>query len=134
MPDKKTYKILLLDDDRLLLNMYEKKFQAYGHEVASFLSSEEALTKMREGYNPDVVLIDVVMPPPDGIEVLRIIREEKLAENASIIMLTNQGASQDIEMARSYGIDGYIVKAALIPSEVAVEVLKIAESRHQKTS
>lgn len=129
MPDRKIYKLLLLDDDRLLLNMYEKKFSAYGHEVAAFLNSEEALTKLREGYNPDIVILDVVMPPPDGVEVLKIIREEKLAENATVILLTNQGSSQDIERARVYGIDGYIVKAALIPSEVAIEVLKIAESK-----
>ncbi|WKZ26440.1 MAG: response regulator [Candidatus Paceibacterota bacterium] len=129
MPDKKNYKILLLDDDRLLLNMYEKKFSAYGHEVLATLSSAEALSKLREGYNPDILILDVVMPHPDGVEVLKIIREEKLADSATVVMLTNQGASQDIEKAKQYGIDGYIIKAALIPSEVAIEVLKIAESK-----
>ncbi len=129
MPDKKNYKILLLDDDRLLLNMYEKKFSAYGHEVLATLSSSEALSKLREGYNPDILILDVVMPHPDGVEVLKIIREEKLADSATVVMLTNQGASQDIEKAKQYGIDGYIIKAALIPSEVAIEVLKIAESK-----
>lgn len=129
MPDKKNYKILLLDDDRLLLNMYEKKFSTYGHEVFATLSSSEALSKLREGYNPDILILDVVMPHPDGVEVLKIIREEKLADSATVVMLTNQGASQDIERAKQYGIDGYIIKAALIPSEVAIEVLKIAESK-----
>lgn len=129
MPEQKQLKIVILDDDMFLLNMYEKKFKGYGHEVTLTNKGADTLSKLREGLNPDIVLLDIVMPSPDGLEVLETIRKENLAPNAAVIMLTNQGASKDIEAAKKIGIDGYIVKAALIPSEVAMEVLKIAEQR-----
>jgi CheY-like chemotaxis protein len=67
----------------------------------------------------------------DGLELLENIRKDKIAPNAIIVMLTNQGGSEEIEKARSLKVDGYLVKAALIPSEVVEEVLKIAE-QHKK--
>lgn len=129
MPEKTKYKIIMVDDDRFLLNMYETKFQKYGHEVSAVTSTTEALDKLREGFNPDIVILDIIMPPPDGLETLEIIRKENLAPNAVFVMLTNQGDSKEIERAKKLNIDGYIVKAALIPSEVALEVIKIAEER-----
>lgn len=130
--DQKKYKILLVDDDNFLLNMYESKFKKYGHEVIRSTDGEEALSKLREGLLPDIIILDVIMPHIDGMEILKVLREEKLAENSSVIMLTNQGDSREIEKAKHYNIDGYIVKAALIPSEVVVEVLRIAEDRTNK--
>src|SRR3989338_2286241 len=132
MTETKKYKILMVDDDRFLLNMYETKFKNSGHEITSITSSEEALRKLREGLNPDVVVLDVVIPSPDGLETLSIIRKEKLASQAAIIMLTNQGESTEIERAQNLGMDGYIVKAALIPSEVVAEVIRIAEEHKSR--
>ena len=79
MTETKKYKILMVDDDRFLLNMYETKFKNSGHEITSITNSEEALRKLREGLNPDVIVLDVVIPSPDGLETLSIIRKEKLA-------------------------------------------------------
>ena len=132
MTETKKYKILMVDDDKFLLNMYETKFKNSGHEITSITSSEEALRKLREGLNPDVVVLDVVIPSPDGLETLSIIRKEKLASQAAIIMLTNQGESTEIERAQKLGMDGYIVKAALIPSEVVAEVIRIAEEHKSR--
>jgi CheY-like chemotaxis protein len=125
--DKGRHKILIVDDDKFLLNMYRSKFQKYDQEVLALTSGEEALSKLRENYAPDIVLLDIVMPKPDGLELLEIIRKENLIPKAAIIILTNQGEAKEIEKAKSLNIAGYIVKAALIPSEVVIEVLKIAE-------
>lgn len=127
--EQKKYKILLVDDDNFLLNMYESKFKKSGHEIVRSMDGEDALNKLKEGLKPDIIILDIIIPRIDGLEVLRIIKQEKLAEGASVIMLTNQGDSREIEKAKNIGIDGYIVKAALIPSEVVAEVLKIARSR-----
>ena len=132
MTETKKYKILMVDDDRFLLNMYETKFKNSGHEITSITSSEEALRKLREGLNPDVVVLDVIMPNPDGLETLSIIRKEKWGSQAAVIMLTNQGESGEIERAQKLGMDGYIVKAALIPSEVVAEVIRIAEEHKSR--
>jgi len=129
MPDNKNYKIIMVDDDKFLLSMYESKFKRYGHEVLSINSGSGAIDKIKEGFIPDIIILDIIMPPPDGLQTLEIIRKENLAPDAVVIMLTNQGDSKEIEKAKSLNIDGYIVKAALIPSEVALEVIKIAESK-----
>jgi DNA-binding NarL/FixJ family response regulator len=67
------------------------------------------------------------MPEMDGIELLAKIREEKLAGDAVVVILSNQGQPSDIDRAKAYGISGYIVKATTIPSEVLREIVRIAE-------
>jgi CheY-like chemotaxis protein len=83
------------------------------------------LKMLRDGLDPDVLLLDVVMPGMDGIELLSIIRKENLAKNSVVIMLTNQGLADDISRAKKLNVDGYIIKATTIPSEVLAEVQKI---------
>jgi CheY-like chemotaxis protein len=85
--------------------------------------SAQALEKIRAGENPDVILLDIIMPTMDGLELLKIIRDEKLVPQAVIIMLTNQ--SDETEKAKALGVDGYIVKATNIPSEVVEQVMDI---------
>jgi CheY-like chemotaxis protein len=64
------------------------------------------------------------------LKVLRTIREENLCgEETSIIILSNQGQEKDIEEARAYGIDGYLIKANTLPSEVLEEVVSMIEAK-----
>lgn len=118
-------KVLIIDDDKFLLNMYSIKFNKKGFDVNSASSGEEAFTKIKEGYEPDIILLDIVMPVMDGFDVLANIRKDNIAPNAQIIMLTNQGQLTDIEKAKSFGVNGYIIKATTIPSEVVEEVERI---------
>lgn len=124
MENQKT-KILIVDDDKFLLNMYSIKFGRANYDVNSATSGEETLNKIKEGYVPDIVLLDIVMPGMDGFGILETIRKENLIPDAIIIMLTNQGQLADIEKAKTFGIDGYIIKATTIPSEVVEEVQRI---------
>jgi len=123
------YKVLIVDDDTFLLDMYSFKFRDGGHEVDVALGSEEALVKLRSGAKPDVVLCDVVMPGMDGFGLLEIIKKEKLAPGAIIIMLSNRGEQADVDRAEKLGADSYIVKARSVPSEVLEQVLKIVDER-----
>lgn len=122
-------KILLVDDDRFLLDMYAIKFSKAGYEVKTADSTDSALKLVRDGYEPDVMLSDIVMPGMDGLELMSMIRKERLAPQATMIMLTNQGSSDDISRAKKLNVDGYIVKATTIPSEVLAEVEKITSSK-----
>lgn len=117
-------KILFIDDDKFLLDMYALKFGNSGYEVKTADSTDLGLKMIREGYLPDVMLVDIVMPGMDGLDLVGTLRKEKLAEGVIIIMLTNQGSSDDIARAKKLNIDGYIVKATTIPSEVLAEVEK----------
>ena len=116
-------KILLIDDDRFLLDMYLLKFKKSGFEIDTSSSSANALDKLREGQAYDVILLDIIMPGMDGLELLKTVREEKLVPKAAIIMLTNQ--ADDFEKAKAFGVDGYIIKATMIPSEVVSKVLEV---------
>jgi CheY-like chemotaxis protein len=118
-------KVLIVDDDKFLLNMYSIKFSKNNFEVNAASTGEEAVAKLKEGYVPNIILLDIVMPGMDGFDVLEAIRSNKLAPEAMIIMLTNQGQLTDIEKAKSFGINGYIIKATTIPSEVVEEVTRI---------
>ena len=123
--ENKVAKVLIVDDDKFLLNMYSIKFSKNNFEVNSATTGDEAIAKIKEGYSPDIVLLDIVMPGMDGFDVLNKIKTEALAPNALVIMLTNQGQLADIEKAQGFGSDGYIIKATTIPSEVVEEVSRI---------
>ena len=122
-------KIFLIDDDKFLLDMYALKFSKAGYEVKTADSTDMALKMLREGYIPDVMLSDIVMPGMDGLDLVANIRKEHLLIGAIIIMLTNQGSSDDISRAQKLSVDGYIVKATTIPSEVLAEVEKISKAK-----
>ncbi|OHB11489.1 MAG: hypothetical protein A3G05_01640 [Candidatus Zambryskibacteria bacterium RIFCSPLOWO2_12_FULL_45_14] len=122
----KNYTVLIVDDDKFLLDMYRKKFESSGATADVAVGSEEALAKLRGGAKPDILILDIVMPIMDGLELLETIRKEKLAPESVVIMLTNDSDQSKIEKARSLGIKGYIVKATRIPSEVVEEAMQIA--------
>lgn len=120
-------KILIVDDDTFLLDMYALKFKNKGFEVVTSASGMDAMAKLKkDGYRPDIIVVDIVMPQMDGFELVQNIHKEFGVESkAVIILLTNQSQSSDIEKAKKLGVHGYIVKASSIPSEVVDEVEKI---------
>ena len=129
MPPSSSKKILLVDDDVFLLDMYAMKFTKAGYEVKTADSTESGIKVIRDGYVPDIMLVDIVMPGLDGLELVSSVRKDRLAPNAVVIMLTNQGSSDDVARSRKLNVDGYIVKATTIPSEVLSEVEKICASK-----
>ncbi len=124
-------KVLFIDDDTFLLDMYAVKFTKGGYEVKTADSPVAGLKLIQGGFVPDIILADIVMPGMDGLEFVASLKREKLAPNAAIIMLTNQGASDDISKAKKLGVDGYIVKATTIPSEVLEYVEKLSVNKVQ---
>lgn len=124
-PTKK--KILIVDDDSFLLDMYAMKFTQAGLDVDTALGSVPALEKVKAGANPDVLLLDIVMPVMDGFEFLQKLREGNFLSNTIKVVLSNRGAQTDIEQGKALGAAGYIVKANSIPSEVVDQVKAIAK-------
>lgn len=131
---QKKIKVFIVDDDKFLLGMYSLKFSNNGYEVDTTVGSVAALEKLRAGAKPDILLLDIIMPHMDGLELLKTIRDEKLAPGATVVMLTNQSQSSDIERAKDLKVDGYIVKASTIPSEVMQEVQKIYSEKQSKSA
>ena len=127
IPNQK--KVLLVDDDTFLLDMYAVKFKNQGYEVRSCNDAESALKVLHDGYIPDALLVDMIMPGMDGIDFVSVVRKENLASKSVIIMLTNQGMPEDIVRAKKLNVDGYIIKATTIPSDVLRETEKILSAK-----
>jgi CheY-like chemotaxis protein len=115
-------KVLLLDDDKFLADMYSMKFTQEGYEMNACLSVNDAIAALKKGFEPDAVVFDIVMPEHDGFDFLQMLSSEKLAPNAVRIALTNQSDDQERDKAVQLGADRYIVKASMIPSEVVAAV------------
>lgn len=124
-------KVLMVDDDKFLADMYAMKFSQQGYEVQSFLTVCDALKALKGGFDPDVVLFDLIMPECDGFSFLDSLRKESLATNAVKIALTNQ--STDAESAHAYelGADAFLTKATLLPSEVVNIVAEEVKKHHK---
>jgi CheY-like chemotaxis protein len=122
-------KIFIVDDDKFLLGMYELKFRTSGHDVTTAMSVPDALSKLKEGYVPDALLLDILLGAASGLDLLETIRREKLIPDTAVIMLTNQSSTEDIERAKSLNVAGYLVKATLVPSEVVEQVVRIISER-----
>lgn len=124
-------KILLVDDDAFLRDMYATKFIELGNTIVVAETVESALLKLRDD-TFDVVLLDMIMPGMTGVDLLQQIKKEKLGGDPLCIMLTNQSEVSDKESAFSAGAIGYIVKAELIPTEVVKEVQRLVEKEKSK--
>ncbi len=122
-------KIFIVDDDSFLLDMYALKFSQSGFEVTTALGALPALEKLRGGFVPDVILLDIVMPVIDGFEFLEKMKTEKLADNAIKIILSNRGAESDVKRGQELGASGYIVKASTTPAEVITQVTAIVTKK-----
>lgn len=122
-------KIIILDDDKFLLNMYAAKFHGAGMEVDTVETGEALIDKIKQGAKPDVLVMDIIIPGLSGLDTLEELKKQKLIEGIKVIMLTNQGDPEEIERAKSLGIDGYIVKATSTPSEVVEKISKIMNSK-----
>ena len=123
--DKTKHKILIIDDDEFLLDMYAVKFKEEGFEVELARGGKEALNKIKEGIYPEVVLLDVVMPGMDGFELLEIIRKEKLIPTSKIIILSNLSQKEHLDKGTNLGVADYVVKAYFTPSEVVKKVNEV---------
>lgn len=123
-------KILLLDDDKFLADMYSMKFTQEGYEVTACLAGADAIAVLKKGFEPDAILFDIVMPTMDGFAFLQALESEHLAAHALKIALTNQSDDSEREKAGKLGADRYIVKASMIPSEVVNVVADELAKKH----
>jgi len=119
------HSILIVDDDKFLVDMYSQKFQERGFTVETAESGAIALSKIDAGLQPDICLVDIVMPEMDGFELVQHLVERKSEKKRAIIVLSNLGQKEDVEKGLALGADGYIVKASATPTEVVDKVLEI---------
>lgn len=118
MTDTQKTNILLVDDDKFLLDMYSMKFAAAGFAIEACLSAKQAIEILRGGFKPAVILFDITMPDMDGFAFLKALSDEKLGDSSLKIALTNQSDEMEKAKAAELGASAYVIKASMIPSEV----------------
>jgi DNA-binding response OmpR family regulator len=116
-PPKHPPRILLVEDDDALANVYVTRLQAEGFDVRRVSNGEEALATALT-YKPNLVVLDVMMPKVSGFDVLDILRNTPETANLKIIMLTALSQSSDQERAKSLGADDYLVKSQVVIADV----------------
>lgn len=125
-------RILIVDDDEFLLDMYAMKFREAGFEVDIAAEGQTAKEKIKK-HRHDAILLDIVMPQLDGFTLLRDLRKEnKDFDKTLVIYLTNLGQREDIEKGLSLGVDDYIIKAHFTPSEVVKKVEELLQKKNPK--
>lgn len=122
-------KILIVDDDNFLLDMYALKFSQSNFEVHTSSGGNDAIEKLKGGLSPDVILMDIIMPEMDGFEMLEKINKENLSTSSTKIILSNKSEQQDIDRGSTLGVSGYIVKANSTPREVIEQVESILSTK-----
>jgi len=102
-------------------DIYQTKISKEGFKVISAENGIEAIKKLEESI-PDLILLDIVMPYMDGIDVLRKIKKEEKWKKIPVILLTNLSDKEKIEEALGIGADDYLIKSHFTPSEVISKV------------
>jgi DNA-binding response OmpR family regulator len=126
------HRILICDDDPLLIELMSFRLQAKGFDVITATDGEEALAKVASD-QPSLVVLDAMMPRLDGFEVLSRMKSNAGVAHIPVIMLTARKGEKDIVSALERGADDYLVKP-FIPEELLARLSKLLARqapRHQ---
>lgn len=119
-------KILIIEDDALMSRMYQKIFTFENYEVAMAQDGEEGITKAQI-FQPTVILLDVMMPKMNGLQVLERLKSDPQTKSIPVVILTNLAGQQDAETAMAKGAVKYIIKSEHDPNEIADMVKQIIQ-------
>lgn len=114
-------KILLVEDDEALANVYKSRLDIEGFETEWVGNGEDALA-VATRFRPDLILLDAMMPKISGFDVLDILRNTPDTANIHVIMLTALSQPKDKERAESLGVDDYLVKSQVVIGDVIERV------------
>jgi DNA-binding response OmpR family regulator len=122
-------KILIVEDEPFLSEMYQTKFVGLGYTVVTAENGQEGIDKMRSE-KPTLVLLDVIMPEMDGYEVLRRVRKDEDLKDQLIVVFSNLGQDEEITKGIQMGADDYLIKSNLTPSQLAEKIEAVIKRGH----
>ncbi|MBU1000513.1 response regulator [Patescibacteria group bacterium] len=115
-------KILIIEDDQFLREFYQELLQAEGYFIDVAADGEVGLSKIQSN-EYDLVLLDIMLPKKDGVQILRDLKSKPAkSSNVIIVILTNLGQDTIIKECFDLGAEGYLIKSALNPDQVLTEI------------
>lgn len=115
--------IMIVEDDSFVTDIYQTKLGQEGYAVLPAENGAEAIKKL-EKETPDLILLDIIMPYVDGLQVLKKIKEDERLKNIPVILLTNLSQKENINEGLGLGADDYLIKSHFTPSEVLEKIKK----------
>lgn len=103
-------KILIAEDDKFIANAYRVKLTKLGYEIKIVGNGKEAVSAL-DDFEPDVIVVDLIMPVQDGFETITEIRKLTKFKTTPILIASNLGQKEDVEKGKKLGADGYITKS-----------------------
>lgn len=116
-------KVLIVEDDEVLSEMYKEKLKLEGYKVSTANDGKKALGRIKLG--ADLILLDILMPGLNGFEVLKRIKNDKTISQIPVVVLTNIGGEsldKDKNLALSLGATDYMIKALNTPEDVVNKI------------
>lgn len=120
-------KVLIIEDEELISELLQKKLSNQDYEVEVAEDGKEGLETLREKENPDVVLLDIIMPKKGGFDVLEEMKDDEKLQDIPVIIVSNSGQPVELEKAKKLGAEDWIIKTEFDPQEVIEKVEKIIE-------
>jgi CheY-like chemotaxis protein len=116
-------KILLIEDEKIMIGLLEKKLTREGYDVSVAENGEEGLEMMRK-LKPDIVLLDIIMPKMGGFEVMEEMNKDPELKKIPIVIISNSGQPIELGKARELGARDWLIKTEFDPQEVLEKVKK----------
>jgi DNA-binding response OmpR family regulator len=116
--------ILVVEDDIQFYTLYGTELQSRGYKVTNVSDGALAVQTIKD-QKPDLVLLDLVLPGRNGLDILRDIRSQQELENLKVVILTNYGGEENVSTALELGATDYVMKYKIVPSELAEKIASL---------
>ncbi len=121
-------KVLLVDDDQALVQLYTLELTGRQYQVVTAANGEEGVEKINSE-KPDLVLLDIMMPKMDGIAALTKMKGDAATSSIPVVMLTNFGQENLVQQAFTLGASDYLIKYKVTPAEMADKVAQLVHAK-----
>jgi len=116
--------ILIVEDDMALANLYKTELEAKNYTVVHVSEGTQAVEGIRQN-KPDLVLLDIMLPGRNGLEILKDVRDNEEVKDTKVIMLTNFGNEENVSTALELGALDYIMKYKITPAEMSEKIASL---------